>query len=122
MKQSPKPVTRTVEKILRQLADMRMAKSTHIAEALGLKPAKMGLALKLEGTLFSDIVTSEKKHRFFVAFIADRHIDGESMAEITGMADYIGFCAAFERWTGLKYSEAKKLPAEKVKTLLWFSD
>ena len=115
-----KPVTQKVQKTLTRLDNMNRSKAEFIAESMGMTAKALGLKLRAEGSLFSDLLLAERKRRFFNALIDNRATTGRVMAEICGSADTAGLYATVKRWTGLTYGEVAKLAVPELRTVLWF--
>jgi AraC family mar-sox-rob regulon transcriptional activator len=112
------PLSPTTERVLQLLlhGDLSRLRAESIAEALGISCTTLRRRLREDHTNYQFLLDRARQFRC-ESLLHRRWLPGKCLAEELGYLEINSFYRAFQRWTGISYSDYKlRRPAATVKT------
>ncbi|MCP4212114.1 MAG: helix-turn-helix transcriptional regulator [Halieaceae bacterium] len=100
--------TRTTDKVLTILlgGDLARLRADSVAEALGMSATTLRRRLRADHTCYQFLLDSARQYRC-EQVLKHTWLPGKCLADELGYLEVNSFYRAFQRWTGLTYSEYK---------------
>ncbi|MEP5764694.1 MAG: helix-turn-helix domain-containing protein [Halieaceae bacterium] len=90
------------------LADLDQVHAADIASNLYVSPSTLRRHLRAEGTSYQELLDQVRRYRC-QKVLARRWLPGKSIAGELGFSQANSFYRAFGRWTGMSYTQYKRL-------------
>lgn len=102
------PLSQTTERVLRILlqGDLSRLRSESVAQHLGISCTTLRRRLRQDHTNYQFLLDRARQYRCESA-LRDRWLPGKCLADELGYLEVNSFYRAFQRWTGMNYSDYK---------------
>ena len=102
------PLSQTTERVLRILleGDLSRLRAESVAEALGISCTTLRRRLRNDHTNYQFLLDRARQYRC-EARLSERWLPGKCLADELGYLEVNSFYRAFQRWTGMNYSDYK---------------
>lgn len=102
------PLSRTTERVLGILleGDLSRLRAESVAEALGISCTTLRRRLRSDHTNYQFLLDRARQFRC-EARLGERWLPGKCLADELGYLEVNSFYRAFQRWTGMNYSDYK---------------
>ena len=102
------PLSQTTERVLRILidGDLSRLRAESVAEALGISCTTLRRRLRNDHTNYQFLLDRARQFRC-EARLRERWLPGKCLADELGYLEVNSFYRAFQRWTGISYSDYK---------------